>query len=240
VTRSQHLPRLLVFDWDGTLIDSAGRIVACLRAAAQDLGLPARADAHYADVIGLGLPQAIARLYPELDPEMATCYRDRYAERFVRADAEPSAFFPGAMETLLELRRRGHVLAVATGKSRRGLDRVLGRLGLADFFDLTRCADETASKPDPRMVHEILAVLGATAADALVVGDTEYDLEMARRAGVASVGVSYGVHGPQRLRRHAPVGIVDALAELLDWPTGSGTEDGGTEFREVFAEPDQR
>lgn len=237
---STRLPWLLVFDWDGTLIDSAGRIVSCLREAARDLGLPCREDARYADVIGLGLPQAIARLYPELDATLAGRYRDRYAERFVTADAEPSAFFPGVMATLDELRRRGHALAVATGKSRRGLDRVLGRLGLGDYFDLTRCADETASKPDPRMVHEILAVLGAGRSDAMVVGDTEYDLEMATRAGVRSVGVSYGVHGPQRLLRHGPVRVVDTLEELLQWSSDSGAQHRGAQFREILAEPDQR
>jgi phosphoglycolate phosphatase len=239
VKQEPRLPSLLVFDWDGTLIDSAGRIVACLRAAAIDLGLPDRSDAVFGDVIGLGLPQAIERLYPGLDAPTAGRYRDRYAECFVAADAQPSGFFPGVMETLLELRRRGHAVAVATGKSRRGLDRVLGRLGLESFFDATRCADETASKPDPRMVHEILAQLGRGGDEALVVGDTEYDLEMAARAGVASVGVTYGVHAAERLRRHRPVRIIDSLPELLAWPSGSAPQDRGAEILEVVAEENQ-
>jgi phosphoglycolate phosphatase len=213
--------------------------VSCLRAAAIDVGLPDRNDAVFGDVIGLGLPQAIERLYPGLDISMTRRYRDRYAECFVLADAEPSGFFPGAMETLLELRQRGHVLAVATGKSRRGLDRVLGRLGLDEFFDATRCADETASKPDPRMVHEILLQLGYGGDDAVVVGDTEYDLEMAARAGVASIGVSYGAHAVERLRRHGPVRIIDSLRELITSSRASGAEDGSVEFPEIVAEQNQ-
>lgn len=208
--------QLYVFDWDGTLIDSASRIVDCLRRAAEALTLELRSDADYRDVIGLGLPQAIARLYPGLDPAGAEAYRDRYAAFFVEADAEPSGFFPGALETLETLRARGHRLAVATGKSRRGLDRVLARHGLEGYFDATRCADETASKPDPRMLFEIFEELGVPAARSVVVGDTEYDLEMARLAGAPSIGVSYGVHASGRLLRHGPLRIVDSLAQLLD------------------------
>ncbi|MFM7783726.1 MAG: HAD family hydrolase [Gammaproteobacteria bacterium] len=207
---------LYVFDWDGTLIDSVPRIVHCLKRAAETLQFRILSDEAYGDVIGLGLPQAIARLYPGLDADWAEAYRQQYAEAFVSADGEPSAFFPGALETLDALRSRGHRLAVATGKSRRGLDRVLQRHGLAGFFDATRCADETASKPDPTMLHQIFAELDVPAAQSLMVGDTEYDLDMAARAGVRSVGVSYGVHSRERLARHAPLRIIDALPQLLE------------------------
>lgn len=207
---------LYIFDWDGTLLDSVPRIVASLRHAAERLSLPVLSDSAYADVIGLGLPQAITRLYPALDPGVAEAYREQYAQAFVAADGEPSSFFPGALETLLALRARGHRLAIATGKSRRGLDRVLRHHGLADFFDATRCADETASKPDPLMLHQIFAELDVPAARAVMVGDTEYDLEMAARAGAGSVGVSYGVHSRERLARHAPRRIIDSLPELLE------------------------
>ena len=204
--------RLFVFDWDGTLMDSVGRIVSCLRQAAAEQGLDDLGDARFGDVIGLGLPQAIAQLYPQLEQ-----FRDTYAARFVAADAAPSQLFPGALELIHALRERGHWVAVATGKSRRGLDRVLGELGLADCFHATRCADETASKPDPRMLHEIVAELGAEPGRAVMIGDTEYDLEMAARARIRSIGVSHGVHSRERLARHAPARIVDALPEILEW-----------------------
>jgi phosphoglycolate phosphatase len=208
-------PRLYVFDWDGTLIDSVSRIVGCLRLAAGDVGLPLRSDAEYGDVIGLGLPQAIAALYPEAGEADALAYRDRYADRFIAADAEPSGFFEGALETLDVLKSRGHLLAVATGKSRRGLDRVMSRHGLTGFFHATRCADETASKPEPLMLHQIFAELGVPPAESLMVGDTEFDLEMAARAGARSMGVSYGVHSCERLLRHRPERIISAIPELL-------------------------
>jgi phosphoglycolate phosphatase len=233
-------PRVYVFDWDGTLIDSVARIVGCLRSAARDLHLEVLADAQYGDVIGLGLPEAIRQLYPELDAVAANAYRDRYAARFIDADVHPCAFFPGAIETLEELRLGGHHIAVATGKSRRGLDRALRAAGLEGFFDVTRCADETASKPDPRMLHEILAELGACAAEALMIGDTEYDMDMAKRAGITAVGVSFGVHSPVRLARHGPMRIIDSLPELCAWWPVSAVENGQPQIAEEFGEPDQR
>ena len=207
-------PRLYVFDWDGTLIDSVPRIVSCLRAAAVDVGFPLRSDAEYGDVIGLGLPQAIATLYPGLGEQAAEIYRDRYAERFIEADVEPSTFFVGALETLQLLKSEGHLLAVATGKSRRGLDRVMARHGLMGFFHATRCADETASKPEPLMLMQIFDELRVSPAESLMVGDTEFDLDMAARAGARSVGVSYGVHSRERLLRHGPERIVSSITEL--------------------------
>jgi phosphoglycolate phosphatase len=209
--------RLFVFDWDGTLMDSVGRIVSCLRQAAEEQGLEDLGDAGFGNVIGLGLPQAIARLYPQLNPRQIEQFRNTYSARFVAADARPSHLFPGALELLETLRARGHWVAVATGKSRRGLDRVLGELGLDDCFDATRCADETASKPDPRMLHEIVVALGAEPEQAVMIGDTEYDLEMAARARIRSLGVSFGVHSRERLARHAPERIVDSLPEILAW-----------------------
>ena len=211
-------PRLYVFDWDGTLIDSVPRIVQCLRLAAVDAGLPLLGDAEYGDVIGLGLPQAIATLYPSIDEALALTYRDRYADRFIEADVEPSGFFDGVRQTLETLKAEGHLLAVATGKSRRGLDRVMGRHGLQGFFHATRCADETASKPDPLMLHQVFEELSVTPDEALMVGDSEFDLAMAARAGVRSVGVSYGVHAPERLQRHGPERIIASISELLAWP----------------------
>lgn len=217
----QPSPRLFIFDWDGTLSDSVGRIVICLRRAALGLGLEDLGDEAFSDVIGLGLPQAIEQLYPDLDTDGVERFRVGYATHYIAEDVVPSSLFPKAQEVLEELRARGHYLAVATGKSRRGLERVLAATGMERIFHATRCADETASKPDPRMILEIIEELGAAADQSIMVGDTEYDMEMARRAGALRIGVSYGVHSPQRLARHRPSLIVGCLSELLVWAPGA-------------------
>lgn len=211
------MTRLYVFDWDGTLMDSVRRIVACLRLAAREQGLADLGDQRFGDVIGLGLPQAIERLYPGLDPPLVERFRAAYARNFVEESDVPSTLFPGARTVIAELRARGHRVAIATGKSRRGLDRVLAELDLLHAFDATRCADETASKPDPLMLEEILAELGVARTATVMIGDTEYDLEMAARAGVRGMGISHGVHARERLLRHGPEVIVDSLPEILSW-----------------------
>lgn len=207
---------LYIFDWDGTLLDSAGRIVACLRMAAAEAELRLLSDGAYAEVIGLGMHEATARLYPDSSASSRKDFQDNYSRHFVREDRVPCAFFPGVLETLHKLRGRGHVLAIATGKSRRGLNRVMGSMAVSALFDCTRCADETASKPDPRMIIEILAETGHRPQAAVMIGDTEYDLDMAQRAGVRSIGVSYGVHTVDRLRAHGPEMVIDSLERLLD------------------------
>lgn len=212
---SRESSSLYIFDWDGTLSDSVGRIVTCLRRAAADLGMEDLGFERFSDVIGLGLPQAINKLYPAIDQPGSDAFRDCYAAHFVAEDSAPSAFFPDALEVLRELRGRGHGLALATGKSRRGLDRVLERLELERFFDATRCADETASKPDPLMLTQIMQQLGIPPQRTLMVGDTEYDMEMGRRAGTTCIGVSFGAHSAQRLATHRPERIMDSLRELL-------------------------
>ena len=198
---------MVIFDWDGTLCDSEAHIVRAVQSAARDMGLREPGDAEAANIIGLGLPQAMAVLFPEIPDD----------ER-VANEEEPPQLFPGALETLVVLKERGLELAVATGKSRRGLDRILRVFGLSDFFHATRCADETRSKPHPLMIEEIILERSVPAEQVVMVGDTEYDLEMAANAGVASVGVSYGVHSTERLQNHGPVAIVDELPQLLDLP----------------------
>lgn len=215
---------LFIFDWDGTLSDSAGRIVACMQTAIAACGLPQRPDAAVQNIIGLGLPEALRHLYPQaLDAEL-TRLREAYAHHYIAADHDPCPLFPGALETLSELRERGYRLAVATGKSRRGLDRVLQRMELEGFFDATRCADETRSKPHPRMLFELLAEFELDARQAVMVGDTEYDLAMARSAGMAGMAVSYGAHALERLLPYDPVLCLTALPQLLDWPPPAGIE----------------
>lgn len=206
---------LVIFDWDGTVMDSTGRIVACMHDAGAELGLPVLDDETVRGIIGLGLPEAILTLYPHLDEQGVARMRDCYARHFVAAEATPSALYPGVLETLAALRQAGLLLAVATGKSRKGLERVWAGGDLGRWFHASRCADETHSKPHPAMVEELLAELSVPARRALVVGDTSFDLDMARAAGVDRVGVGYGAHPVERLRSSGPLAIIDTLPQLL-------------------------
>jgi len=220
---------LLIFDWDGTLVDSIGRIVEAMRFAASRSGLPERSESAIKSIIGLGLPEAILSLYPELDLPTLERFRDHYAECYLALEVEPSPFFPGVVEALDAFRRQGYRLAVATGKSRRGLQRVLKGHGWLDYFDVTRCADETASKPDPLMLQEILAYCVVPAERALMVGDSPFDLRMARQAGMDSVAVGYGAQPLDVLLREAPRLAIDRFEDLQAWLAGAAT----TKFSEV-------
>ncbi len=212
-----HAFQLLIFDWDGTLMDSEARIVACMRAAVEDLGLAPLAHAQMSNVIGLGLQEAIDMLFPGADAAFASEFVERYRHHFLGQDTTPSALFPGAYETLESLHEAGYWLAVATGKGRRGLDQALADTGCARFFHMTRCADETASKPHPEMVLDILDTLGVEPEASLMIGDTEYDMQMARNAATHALAVSYGVHAVERLLRHEPLGCLDDIRELPPW-----------------------
>ncbi|WP_417779777.1 HAD-IA family hydrolase [Stutzerimonas xanthomarina] len=209
---------LLIFDWDGTLVDSIGRIVESILVAAARCDLP-RLDEHsIKGIIGLGLPEAIAVLYPDVtDRKLVEAFRRAYADHYLALEAEPSVLYPGVATALQQFREQGHQLAVATGKGRRGLDRVLAGQGWNDFFDVTRCADETASKPDPLMIHEILEHCGVSPERALVIGDSVFDLEMARRAGVDSVAVSYGAQPLDVLLSCSPCMAINCFSELGEW-----------------------
>ncbi len=207
---------LIIFDWDGTLIDSTGKIVRCMQAAAEEVGEVSRSADEVRNIIGLGMVEALFELYPAASEATREALRLSYSRHFVAADQVPCAFFPGVMETLQHLRDEGHQLAVATGKSRRGLDRVLGNLQLNAFFHASRCADETRSKPDPLMLDELCAELSVPASRAVMVGDTEYDMEMAARAAMPRIAVSYGAHAPERLQRWQPAAVIDEFAALVD------------------------
>lgn len=210
-------PRLFVFDWDGTLMDSERQIVQCMQMAAHDLGLVVPGSSEVRVIIGLGLPEAILKLFPLHDRETRDRIRQAYARHFVAEAGGRSELFPGALDLLHDLRARGYLLAIATGKSRLGLDRVLNQVGLIDFFDTTRCADETASKPDPLMLKEILVSLSAFPAESVMIGDTSFDLEMAARASMPSIGVAHGVHDTTVLLRHKPLTIVPDLPGLAQY-----------------------
>jgi len=208
---------LIVFDWDGTLMDSEARIVACLQMAAGDLGLPVPSPAASRDIIGLGLHQAVARLFGEQDEAGVQRIADAYRVHFLGDAVAPSALFEGVEQVLRQLEAAGYMLAVATGKSRRGLDKELERTGLGPLFHYTRCADETFSKPHPQMMLDILDYLGMQPERAVMVGDTEYDVQMARGARADAVGVSYGVHAPERLLAQGALHCLDDIAELPAW-----------------------
>ncbi len=219
--------KLLIFDWDGTLVDSIGRIVEAMHHAADACELPRCSDSQVKAIIGLGLPEAIRSLYPTLDD--CACverFRHSYSERYLVLEAEPSALFPGVAEGLEAFRGQGYRLAVATGKGRHGLQRVLAGRGWLNYFDTTRCADETASKPNPLMLEEILAQCGVTARQALMVGDSAFDLQMAGRAGMDSVAVGYGAQSLAALREHGPRLEVEAFVELRTWLERGACEQG--------------
>lgn len=209
-------PRLLIFDWDGTLMDSERQIVTSLQAANADLNLPERSEDDCKNIIGLGLREAIATLYPGTDEKFAEHYTERYRHHWFRVSSQ-SELFSGAREMLQQLHSLGYLLAVATGKGRVGLDRVLIETGLEHVFHATRCSDETRSKPHPLMLQEIMQTLGIGPEQTLMVGDTEYDMAMARKAGAGPVAVSYGVHAPERLQQYSPLTCLDTLAEFIPW-----------------------
>lgn len=207
--------QLVIFDWDGTVMDSTGRIVSCMHKAAADLQLPRLDDQPVREIIGLALPEAIKTLYPMLDDAAVEAVRERYAVHFVAAEQTPSALYPSADAVLTRLRQIGVKLAVATGKSRKGLQRVWSRIDTGDYFHASRCADESHSKPHPAMVNELLSELDVAPDRAVVVGDTSFDMDMARAAGVDRIAVSYGAHPVARLIPSEPLAVIDHLEQLL-------------------------
>ncbi|MGN8276050.1 HAD-IIIA family hydrolase [Pseudomonas sp. SMN5] len=212
--------KLLIFDWDGTLANSIGRIVESMHAASDRSGFARCDDLAVKGIIGLGLPEAIRSLYPEIDDEALVVFRQHYADHYIALEAEPSPLFDGVADTLHALRAEGYHLAVATGKARRGLDRVLKSHGWDDYFDITRAADETASKPHPLMLEQILAHCNVRPEQALMVGDSSFDLQMARNAGMGSVAVSYGAQTIQALQAFEPRLSIDHFPELHAWLSG--------------------
>ncbi|NNM52833.1 MAG: HAD-IA family hydrolase [Pseudomonadales bacterium] len=205
--------KLVVFDWDGTLMDSAQQIINCMRLAAADCALPVPEEAAIQHIIGLSLPVAMRRLFSEMNTEVHEAMMDAYAARYVTDAGGPARLFSGVSTMLASLEMQVP-LALATGKSRRGLDRVLGQLGWKQRFAASRCADETASKPDPCMLLELLDEFDLHPSQALMVGDTTYDLDMARAAGMSAVGVTWGAHAPDLLKVSLPEVLCTSVGEL--------------------------
>ncbi len=214
------LPRqydLIVFDWDGTLFDSTALIVSCIQAACLDLGVPVPDRQQSREVIGLSLDLAMRHACPDQDDALYPQLCDRYRHHYFR-DHHEVTLFEGVTELLQTLRTRHHWLAVATGKSRRGLDEALQISGLSPFFDATRTADETASKPNPLMLLELMRQFGAEPERTLMIGDTTHDLQLAANAGVEAIAVTYGAHETEALlRTHAPRGVAHSVLELRSW-----------------------
>ena len=207
---------LLIFDWDGTLMDSAGVIVDSIQRACEDIGLPAPTERASRQIIGLGLIQALQTLLPDLPADDYPRLVERYRHHYLGRDAQ-IPLFEGVAAGIGQLHASGFQLAVATGKSRIGLVRALESSGLGSCFAATRCADQTHSKPHPAMVLELIDELDADPARTLVIGDTSHDLLMASNAGVASLGVTYGAHEADDLRPHAPLALMGSFAEVHAW-----------------------
>ena len=208
---------IVILDWDGTLVDSAGQIVATMQAAARCCRMPVRNEDEIRHIIGLGLPEAIRTLYPGLDAVQVDTLREVYSRCYRDAAMAPAPFFAGVTDTLDALLEHGIQLAVATGKSRRGLDRELRVRQLEGLFRVTRCADESASKPDPLMLHQILQQVGRSSEQAVMVGDTVFDMDMARRANMRRIAVTYGAHPKAALADTGPDLLVDDFSTILDW-----------------------
>nr|WP_232922889.1 HAD-IA family hydrolase [Pseudomonas syringae] len=213
---------MLIFDWDGTLADSVGRIILSMRTAAIETDLEIRDDTAIKGIIGLGLPEAIRTLYPQISGNQLIDFRQRYADSYMAMDNVPSPLFDGVVESMQAFREDGYRLAVATGKARRGLDRVLKANGWQDYFDATRAADETASKPDPLMLNEIMAHCEVAPQRSLMIGDASFDLLMARNAGMDSVAVGYGAQPLESLRQFEPRLAIEHFSELRTWLNGRG------------------
>ncbi|MCW8193501.1 HAD-IA family hydrolase [Proteobacteria bacterium 005FR1] len=208
---------LYIFDWDGTLCDSLAKIVYCTQAAARELGVRVPEEDAVKNIIGLSLRPAIQQIFPGVGEEQLQALLAGYSKHFVADQERGMDFYPGVRQTLDTLLDQGHHLAIATGKSRRGLDRILGEMGLEDYFHSTRCADETQSKPHPQMLSELLDEFAVGPEVAVMIGDTEYDMDMARQLSMPRIAVSYGAHHIDRLRPFEPVMCLDQMDELLEW-----------------------
>jgi len=206
--------KVMIFDWDGTLIDSVDHIADSLHQAATELGYPELEREAYRDIIGLGMIEALEKLYPGLTRDEMQRIREGYSGYFFQKVTMPQNVFDGMADVVADIRRSGRGCSVATGKSRRGLERALISSGLGQHFDITRCADETRSKPDPLMLEEILAFYGFEPEEAVMIGDTRYDLDMARRIGMPAIGVEWGVHQRDVLQEYAPHAVVNSVDEL--------------------------
>lgn len=209
-------PQLVIFDWDGTLMDSIGRIVSSMKITASSLNLQVPTDNAVKDIIGLSLEPAMNQLFGVLPDPQRQLFLERYRDEYVELNTTPTPLFSDALGTIDQLRVEQHCLAVATGKARRGLDRVWGELGVAELFHGSRCADETKGKPDPEMLYQLMSELGFKPQQTMMVGDSIHDMRMAKAAGVRAIGVTFGAHNEPLLRQAGADHIIHQLQQLPD------------------------
>jgi phosphoglycolate phosphatase len=214
--------KVIIFDWDGTLVDSTARIVDSMQIAAASVEMPTLTDYAIQQIIGLGLPEALRKLWPQITATELELMRTHYSANFSFHSNVHVDFFPSAHDFFAELQSLGYILAVATGKSRKGLDEMLDSMAVRDVFKITRCADETTSKPDPHMLNEILAELSLTSERALMVGDTSFDLDMAKAINMDSVGMTHGAHESEILVASGAKTLCHDLNDLLEWIKTNG------------------
>lgn len=208
--------QLIIFDWDGTLMDSTQHIINCMQLGIEQLDLPRLSDSTVSHIIGLGLNEAVYTLYPDLDDATRQELGQRYSQNWLSSNYE-APLFDNAQNLIKQLNDQELFLGVATGKSRRGLDKVLTSSALGQFFHATRCVDECHSKPHPQMVEELMDYLGVEPDQTLMIGDTSHDLQMAHNAGAHSLGISHGAHDRQSLQACQPQAIVNNLFEVEQW-----------------------
>lgn len=208
---------LVIFDWDGTLMDSVGKIVACMQQTARVLELPVPSEMAVRDIIGLSMGEALSMLHPDGDDSVYSQMKDMYRQQYLELNDTPSPLFEGVESLVQQLNVSGYQLAVATGKARAGLNRVLNETGLGVHFVASRCADEAISKPNPGMILQLLAELNVAPDKAVMIGDSVHDLNMANNAGIDAIGVSYGAHDADKLRSANPKAIINSPLELLSY-----------------------
>jgi len=208
--------QLIVFDWDGTLMDSTGHIVNCMQQAITNLALPPLTESAINHIIGLGLNEAAHALYPDISSNTINDLANEYRSVWLQS-SQATPLFDNADNLIKKLNEQDYFLAVATGKSRKGLDKVLTSTQLGPLFHATRCADECHSKPHPQMIEELMDYLGISPKNTLMIGDTEYDLQMAHNAGADSLAISHGAHGVETLQACKPRAIVENLHQVEQW-----------------------
>lgn len=206
--------QLVVFDWDGTLMDSAGKIVNCMQMAARDSGVAIPSKHQVEHIIGISLVPAIAQLFALSDNSVVEKVVERYKYHFVNSDTVACDLFTGSVQLLSALCEHNYSLAVATGKARRGLNRAWAQTNTGQFFEYSRCADEAESKPSPDMLKQLLDVTGLKPSQAVMIGDTTYDMQMAASLGMDRIAVNYGVHQEADLRQHQPIFVADSISHL--------------------------
>lgn len=208
--------KCFVFDWDGTLMDSEAKIVSCMHLAIKDMKFESRSDEQIKNIIGLGFKEALTNLYPG-KASLYEKFVEQYRIYFLDENSKESPLFSHVEELLELLTEHSYFIAVATGKGRHGLDKVLDETGLKQYFHVTRCADETFSKPHPQMLQEIMDFTGVEPHETVMIGDTEYDLNMAANAGCESIAIAHGVHEVERLKECGPVETFPDIREFYHW-----------------------